>query len=625
MRGSPADVSPLRRPLRAVLLGAVLGVSALSALSALAQTNAPLRLTPVPAPSVTVEPSPSVTVEPSLPPTAPPESTFPAPAANAPVRLTPGSPQPRLDAAPGETTMDTGSIKVRPLGAPDADEAGLLRADTGALPEDLWAGSTRSEIATFLEALPAPMISPAQRTLALRLLMSGGTPPDAPAGSAGRRFGAIRVEKIAALGAAREARALASRLPGVLADEPAALALTRAELVAGTYDCAKGAETVRAFESDVWRRLDVLCRAQRGDRDSAQVGLDMLRERGEVDPAFEAAVEKLAGQPTPAAATVALPDAVTLTALRLAGFPVPPEALAKVALTDLPAVARNPAVDPLQRAIAAEKAAAAQLIDAKELLTLYAALPTQADDPLHPVEEAGRDPGPRARAAAINAMAGAIDGRRRADLAATAARLVPPAWRAGPVGIAGVSLLDGINATAANGALAPLAVKLYAAQGQTAKAGRWYQALATNDRLRKDAIRLWPLAMLADAVPEGGYDLDVDTWLDAEARVQPPSRTLTLVPVLQALGVAVPAETAERVAAQTTLVAAPDVVNRLSRASGEGRLGETALIALDLLGDGGPAQVQPGVLARVADAFVANGLEREARAIVREAAAALTE
>lgn len=609
MRGSRNDAA----------LALTLAVGALFAIAggeAQAQTSAPLRLTPDP---------PSAAAPALNAPMAP----LPGAPARAPIQLTPLAPPD--DAAPDQPLPEPAergqspdaAIKVRSLDAPDPDAAGILRPEAGAFGEDLWSGSARREVATFLEALPAPMISPVQRTLALRLLLSAGDFPAAGVGDpAGRRYGAIRVEKVAALGDAKDARALADKLPGVLADEPAARALIRAELANGSLDCAKAVDTIRAFDTDFWRRLDVFCRAQRGERDSAQVGLDMLREKGDIDPAYEAAVEKMAGEPATAPAKAGEPDIVTLAALRAAGFAPPPDALSKTGPFEAALIARNPATDPATRVTAAEKAAAVVLMDARELQATYAAVPNTGEDLSR---LASAEPTAVTRALVSSAMNGAIDGKRRADIAGLGARLVPPAWRAGPVGIAATALFDSIGATAANGTVAPLAFKLFAAQGQKAKAQRWYLPLAANDRLRRDAVKLWPLALLADATPEGGLDLDIDVWVDTEGRANPLPKTLNLLPALQALGVAVPAEAVDRLGATASLVSSPDVVNRLSRASGEGRLGETVLIAIDLLGDGGPAQAQPGVLARVVDALVANGLENDARALAREAAAAWTD
>ncbi len=61
---------------------------------------------------------------------------------------------------------------------------------------------------------------------------------------------------------------------------------------------------------------------------------------------------------------------------------------------------------------------------------------------------------------------------------------------------------------------------------------------------------------------------------------------------------------------------------RLEEAARGARKGETVLLSLLALGDGGPAQADPIVLRRVLRALGAVGLEASARALAVEAAVA---
>nr|EZQ09678.1 hypothetical protein ABAZ39_02770 [Azospirillum argentinense] len=103
--------------------------------------------------------------------------------------------------------------------------------------------------------------------------------------------------------------------------------------------------------------------------------------------------------------------------------------------------------------------------------------------------------------------------------------------------------------------------------------------------------------------------------------------------LLQAMGVTVPEEawrrtadpeeTAPMPADARPPTADPALWQRLAEASADRRVGETALAALLLLGNAGPAGTPPAVVARVVGALRAVGLDSDARAIAREAAAAL--
>jgi len=563
-----------------------------------------------------------------------PATTALPPAAGGPIRLGPAPADPSStfglnSGAAGSNAPAVGrdakspprGIAVRALGAPEPDDAGISIA--APLPDDLWVGSSRKDVIRLMSALARPTSSPAARALTLRLVASGGQAPEATDGDAPtRRFGAVRVEVAASIGAAREARALADAMPGVLDDEGAARALARAELNRGTLDCAKSADTIRKFDGDWWRRLDVLCRAIRKERDSAQLGLDMMRERGAVDGAFETAIDKLVDLPPPESATLGTADAVTLAAFAAAGFSIPASAVPRIDPVDMEAVARNTPTDSDVRVAAAETAASLLLLDARELASIQATIQPRDADLVRLDDLATRLPGPRARALTINALASAIDGRRRADIIAAAMRLTSPAMRVGPQGVVVAASLDSFNPSRQTLSLAPAALRITAATGRVDKARRWYALMSDNDQTRGEAMRLWPLAVLSDAAPESG-DITVDDWVENETRAKR-TRPLALLPALAALGIAVP-ETTPDAGIANALVSDVEMIGRLGADAAESRVGETILTALVLMNGKGPAGVSPGTLTRIVEALTTIRMEAEARGLVREAAAVLIE
>ena len=66
----------------------------------------------------------------------------------------------------------------------------------------------------------------------------------------------------------------------------------------------------------------------------------------------------------------------------------------------------------------------------------------------------------------------------------------------------------------------------------------------------------------------------------------------------------------------------PVLLRLLSHAGTDKRIGETVLLSLVMIGEGGPAQAHPIALSSVLSALNAIGLEREARALAIEAALA---
>jgi hypothetical protein len=174
---------------------------------------------------------------------------------------------------------------------------------------------------------------------------------------------------------------------------------------------------------------------------------------------------------------------------------------------------------------------------------------------------------------------------------------------------------------------------LYSAR-QLAEAKQWFDAAGTAPATDRDAqqamLALWPLARLADgdaAAPWSGERFR--QWRAAAEAGKPETVAPRLAMALMlfdafaepVLGIDFAAlHRAPAVAAQP--VPAPLLWFGLREASGEGRVGETVLHALVALGDTDLAKQSPVVIAYVAGALKALGLERDARALAVDAAIA---
>ncbi|CAO3352486.1 hypothetical protein [Azospirillum melinis] len=576
----------------------------------------------------------------------PPVRLTPDAAVEAPVQSRPSAPAPVLVPAypPAVTPPPAVSPVVarpapvarEPLGAPDPDGAGLLDGLQG-LGGDPWRGIGRAELLLLIAALPVDTPSPTVKALERRLLLSAGSPAVATGEALPpRRLGALRIEKLARLGDPAGAAELAGRLPAALAaDEPAARALTDAELVRGGLDCPRALARGRSFTSAYWAKLGLFCRARSGDRAGTDEALAGLRDSRRSDP-FLPVAEALAGAAPPPARSLSLQAdadglALLLAAMRIARIGVPPDRLPLDTLPALAAIATNPAVDPATRAAAGERAAASLFLDARQLQDLYAQVPAVGDELLRVRDIARRDRGARTRALVHQAMAAAMDGRRRVALAALAVELVDPRLRAGPVGGAAAGLLDGVSPTGDAAALAPAAARLYYAQGRLDQARRWHD-LALRSGRSADTAWLWPLAVVATG--QGRDPGALTAWLDEALRgadTLARNRIAGQLALLQATGVAIPDEawmTATDGAGPPSGSEAgvdPALWQRLGDAAAGGRIGETVAVALILLGEAGPATLPPVVTARVAANLKAVGLEPDARALVREAMAAIAD
>ncbi|ANC92520.1 hypothetical protein A6A40_11770 [Azospirillum humicireducens] len=604
--------------LLAALLSAGLTAAGWPAPAAAQIVGPPVRLTPdagtdAPAPI----PVPVATPAPVVVPAYPPAVTRPPPVSPVVARPAP--------------------VAREALGAPDPDGAGTLSGLQG-LGADPWRGVGRAELLPLIAALPVDTPSPAVKALERRLLLSAGSPEVAEGEIPPfRRFGALRIEKLARIGDPAAAADLAALLPAALAaDEAAARALTDAELVRGGLDCTRALARGKSFASAYWTRLALFCHARVGNRTGTDEAMASLRSGGarRSDP-FMMVAEALAGAAPPPARSLVLqgdPDglALTLAAMRTARIGVPPDRLPLDTPPALAAIATNPSTDPATRAAAGERAAASLFLDARQLLDLYVQVPPSGDELLRVRDIARRDRGARTRALVHQAMAAAMDGQRRVALASLAVELVDPRLRAGPVGGAAAGLLDTVSPSGDAAALAPAAARLYYAQGRLDQARRWHD-LALRSGRSADTAWLWPLAVAATG--RGGDDpRALAAWLEEALRgadTSARSRIAGQLALLQATGIVIADEVWMKVTdgagppSGSDAGVDPALWKRLGDASAGGRVGETVVAALLLLGEAGPAGLPPVVTARVAANLKAVGLEPDARALAREAMAAI--
>ncbi|WP_431857092.1 hypothetical protein [Azospirillum sp.] len=596
-RAAPAAIliPPILIPLGALLLAS----------AAHAQSQGPIRLGPPAADtarSVTVPVVPAGPDTPIIlvpPPARPDAAPSPPPVAD-PITPAPAKP---------------GTIQAAPLAAPDPDGAGVLDASNGGLGVLLWHGVPRGAVLRLLSELPLSVPSPTARSLMRRLLLTDAAapPPAMDEGPPVRRFGALRVEALAGLGDPKGALDLAARLPGVLEDESAARAVVDAQLLQGTLDCPWAVETGKPFPTTYWQRLDLYCRARGGDRTGAALVLELLGGQNDADDSFRALAEAAIAGGVPPLRGLKDPAPLTLAMMRLISAPVSPDLLDLDPMR-LAGVARLPSADPTTRVAAAERAATALYMDARALSEAYRAAPAKGDELYRLKDLAARDRGARVRGLVQQAFAGAADGNRRMALAAQAIDLLDPPMWAGPAGTVVAAMFDTVTVNVEAAPLAPAAVRLYEAQGRTEQVRRW-RDLATRTGA---GARLWPLAAAANPAAGG-----LSAWLDDALRGGDPSapaRAAGTLALLKALGADVPEEASRRVPADPpALPGEPMRWSQLDMAVKEGRVGETALLALVLLGEAGPAGTPPAVLARLAGALRTVGLENDARALAREA------
>ncbi|MBX6324329.1 MAG: hypothetical protein IRY94_21160, partial [Rhodospirillaceae bacterium] len=232
-------------------------------------------------------------------PVGPP--TLLAPAGEAPAVPAPATPSAAVGGgAPGPEggtaapAPETG-IAVQELGTAETDYGGPLQPGAGGFGLALWQGSQRARVTALLPRLPVSA-SPTMQQLARRLLLSAARPPEGPLDGPG--LIGLRAERLFAMGRLDDARSLVAEVPSRYED--AAVGRVRLDLAWLARDLDRACAVVDAVsdprqQDAYWQKSLIFCQLHRGQVREAQLGLELLREQGDDDPAFAALADRLAG------------------------------------------------------------------------------------------------------------------------------------------------------------------------------------------------------------------------------------------------------------------------------------------------------------------------------------------
>jgi hypothetical protein len=601
-------------------LGALLiGGGALAAAQAVAQTR-PVPLFP------SARPGETPTVQPlaPLPGTRPPAETGPVATETA---------------KPGEASVQP--VASDPLRAIDSESLGLLSEQAGGFGVNLWANTRRDIVEALMPRLPAAVAAPSLQSLQRRLLLSIAAPPE------GERSGPglmpLRVERLYARGDLEAAVELANALPPRDVDPRIAAARANALLLNDNVAAAckearlrlgGGAGQGGAPAGLFWDKLAVFCDLLDKDLGRAQFGLALVREQGDKDQAFLTLAEALGGNAKAVLRSLKEATPLALAMLRAAGQPLPADAGPLDQPPLLRAIAAAPGAPAQARLEAAHRAAFYGALAPEELARVFAATEFQPAQLAAAFSEAAKLGGVRARALLYRAAQARVQpqgraealkalyqlGRQEGDFALLARVALPLLLELRPARDMAWFAADAGRA-------------LYSAR-RLAEAKAWLDAAAAappGDRDAQQAVlALWPLARLADgdaAAPWTGERFR--QWRAAVEAGKPdiawPRLAMALM-LFDAFGepvLGVDFAALHRAPATAPApVPAPLLWFGMREASGEGRVGETVLHALVALGDTDLARHSPVVVAYVAGALKALGLERDARALAVDAAIA---
>ncbi|UCH75725.1 MAG: hypothetical protein JSU82_07825 [Rhodospirillales bacterium] len=558
-------------------------------------------------------------VPPPLPPEAGPRPLEAPPPAGP---LTPDA------AGPDADTPETG-IEILELRAVDPDSGGLLEPSMGGLGINIWEGTSRAMLLRLLPQLPNRYDSPTLHDLARRLLLSTAIiPPRSQAEPAGGVM-AARIKKLEAMGLSGGVAGMLDLVPEGGLDAELMRVLADSRLLSRDDEgaCAAAAAADGPPAGTYWEQLLVFCQARAGDGAAANFGLNLLSESEKLDdPAFfsmtgalltggEASIESLP-QPTP----------LHLALARATGTPLPADVLDDPPLPVLRALVDETAAPEAVRLEAAEMAVQAGILGAARLADLYNAIEVADDEIARALTLAEEDHSPRHRGLVLQAA-------MSHELPVGKAAAMQKAWQlAAEDGFLRLSvavylpMLEDLPPGALTWFAAD-AVRAFYAFGRFDKAAPWLAAagrIPDEPEYMERAALLWPLVALVEGSARApGHD----AWLAALRARDGADAALhagLAYSLFEAMGERVREEDwlalLDGVSRAPALAADPAYLRQFRGAATAGRKGETALLALLILGRGGVADTGPGLMSEIIIGLRMVGLEEEARRLALEAA-----
>jgi hypothetical protein len=528
--------------------------------------------------------------------------------------------------APVET-----DVRVDRLSTVGADSAGVLTAAQGGFGANMWHGTRRSLVETLLPRLPVDTGSRVMRDLMRRLLLSAAGAPEGE--SVPGTLAALRARMLLAMGdldgveRLLEAASVRAANPDLARIRTDALLLANDNAAACTIAEGQVNETSAVY----WQKALIFCQALAGEHDKAALGVALLGEMGEVDPAFFALVAALAGEP----ATIdSLPDPTPLhlAMARAAKVELPADVASSDQLAVLHAVAVSPNASAETRLEAADRTQAAGALPADTLRQLYAGMTFEppAAGGLNPA--AAAENGALARARAYRAAVAAETPGARTEAIARALETARKQGRYVATALVYLPLLEDIPPLPENMGLASEALAALLVAGKQETAENWYASLTATAKVDPQAdaalLEAMPMAHLAWAAnAEGWHTGDLSGWWqsirDAAGARDRATRVYTL---LEATGTQVPgplwAPLLDDTGWVTGTMPPAALLNRLSDAAVAGRTGETVLLALLALGEETPSATDATTLGQVVRSLGAIGLDDEGRALALEIVAA---
>jgi len=524
------------------------------------------------------------------------------------------------------------SIQVDSLHAVDPDSAGTLSASKGGFGVAMWEGTSRVLVEALLPRLPVNTASPAMRGLMRRLLLSDAASPRGK-GRTGSLI-ALRARLLAGMGDLAAVDDLLAVIPQRGGNEGLARVEADARLLANdnARACTLAAAQIGEHDSPYWQKAFNFCRALAGEHDKAALGVALMRELGEDDPVYFSLMDILSGAGAPPIESLLEPTPLHLAMARAAKAALPADVIASNRPAVLRTIAISPNVAVELRLEAAERAQAAKALSVDALRQLYTSIPFTDEELANPLSAAETKSGPMSRALLYRTAVAQTVPTAQAEVLLRALELAREGGLYASTVRAFMPVLVRIPPSTEQVWFAPEAVQALLVSGEYDLVRSWFALLRTSAMFHPESAEalagILPLARLAGSAEAAGWSTEklAEWWLQVGQGEGARDRAALFYSLFEGLGETVPTELWEALmeGPERNMVAMPHAAlwHRLKTAAAGKRVGETVLLALLALGEGGPAEAEPVVLMDVLGGLVGVGLTADARLLAVEAAVA---
>ena len=521
------------------------------------------------------------------------------------------------------------AVEAQSLGQVDPDVAGALQEENGGFGQAMWWGTDRRLIETFMAQLPVTSPSPAMRDLMRRLLLTGA---DVPEGGRPGSLISLRAGLLSAMGDFQGVNALLSVVPGYSGNPDLLRVEMDTRLLTG--DVARACQMAHAHietqDTNYWQKAFNFCQALEGQNEAALLSLALLEELGVDDPVFFKLVGAIARQSKPPVIeSLADPTPLHLALARVARVKLPSDVISSNRPGVLRAIAISPNASAELRLEAAERAEVAGALPVDALRQLYASIEFSSNELKNPLTAATKLTGPMSRALLYRATLSQTVPAAQAEALARALDVARTGGRYASTARAFLPQLTRVEPSSDLVWFAPEAVRAFLVTGRAQGAQAWFDLLndaATRDPEMARALeQLMPVARLSGFAGADAWTMDqlADWWASVKGTPGARDKATILTAILDALGEYVPesmwVDLIDGPSHQSIMAPHPSTWFLLNGASSQARMGETVLLSLVILGEGGPAGAEPLIGNRVLKALRNIGLTDETRAMALEA------